>query len=75
MVVKAGKMEESFIAEERLLRGYQDKLQERKSNPNKGKKTATRSSSREGGALNKGLAHRSDKSLDMANLTLSKIEE
>jgi hypothetical protein len=28
MVVKAGKMEESFLAEEHLLRGHQDKPQE-----------------------------------------------
>jgi hypothetical protein len=28
MVVKAGKIEESFFAEEKLLRGYQDKPQE-----------------------------------------------
>jgi hypothetical protein len=27
-VIKAGKMEESFLVEERLLRGYQDKSQE-----------------------------------------------
>jgi hypothetical protein len=36
-VVKAGKMEKSFLTEEKLLRGNQDKPQERKRNPAKGK--------------------------------------
>jgi hypothetical protein len=44
-VVKAGKMEESFLAEEKLLKGNKDKVQERKSNPAKGKEIATRRSS------------------------------
>jgi hypothetical protein len=48
MVVEAGKMEESFLAEEKLLRGHQEKPQKRKSNPVKGKKVATGSRSRGG---------------------------
>jgi hypothetical protein len=57
MVVKAGKIEESFLVEEKLLRGHQEKPQERKSNPVNGKEVATGSSEpvqREG--LNDGLS-------------------
>jgi hypothetical protein len=42
--VKAGKMEESFFAEEKLLRGHQNRPQERQGNPEQGKKIATESS-------------------------------
>jgi hypothetical protein len=52
IVVKVRKVEESFLVEERLLREHQDKPEERKRNPEKGKKKATISSSREGGAFN-----------------------
>jgi hypothetical protein len=41
---KAGKREGPFLAEERLLKGYQEKLQERKSNSGKGKEVVTGSS-------------------------------
>jgi hypothetical protein len=41
MVVKARKMGKSFLAEEKLLRGYQEKPQERKSNLARDKKVAT----------------------------------
>jgi hypothetical protein len=75
MVVKARKMEESFLAEDKLLRGHQDNLQERKSNPIKGKETATRKSSREGGAFNEGLTLRFDQPKDMMNLTPAEKEE
>jgi hypothetical protein len=36
--VKAEKIEEFFVAKERLLSRYQEKLQERKSDPGKGRK-------------------------------------
>jgi hypothetical protein len=39
-VVRAGKMESSFLAEEKLLRGYQEKLQEKKVSQEKGKGNA-----------------------------------
>jgi hypothetical protein len=55
MVGKTGKLEESFLAEEKRLRGHQDKQQERMSNPAKGKERATGSSSWKGGVLNQGL--------------------
>jgi hypothetical protein len=48
-------MEKTFLPEERLYRGNQEKLQERKSNPAKGKEVATRSSNTvRGGELNIG---------------------
>jgi hypothetical protein len=62
-------MEESFLVEERLLRGQMEKPQERKSNPAKGKERATGSSSRGGGALNQGLIQRFEKPKDWKNLT------
>jgi hypothetical protein len=74
-VVKAGKMEESFLAEEKLLRGHQDKPQKRKSNPAKGKERATRNSSWEGGAINQGLTQRFEKPKDFLNLTPAEKEE
>jgi hypothetical protein len=74
-VVKAGKMEESFLAEEKLLRGIQEKPQERKSNPNKGKENTTKASSREGGALNQGLTQRFEKPKDFMRLTPTEVEE
>jgi hypothetical protein len=43
IVVKASKMEEFFLAKEKLLKGYQERLQERKSNPGKGKEVTTTS--------------------------------
>jgi hypothetical protein len=54
MVVKVGKMEESFLAEAKLLKGHQDKPQEWKSNPVKGNETAAGRSSKEGGVFNQG---------------------
>jgi hypothetical protein len=51
-------MEESFLAEERLLRGHIDKPQKRKSNPGKGKEIAAESSSNMGGDWNTGLQQR-----------------
>jgi hypothetical protein len=74
-VVKAGKMEESFLAEEKLLRQHNDKPQERKSNPAKGKERTTRRSSQEGGALNQGLIQRFEKPQDWKNLTPTEKEE
>jgi hypothetical protein len=56
IVVKASPMEESFCAEEKLLRGNQEKPQERKSNPAKGEEVATRGSGIvKGGELNTGF--------------------
>jgi hypothetical protein len=55
MVVKAGKMEESFLVEERLFR-ENDKSPERKSNPAKGKERAVGSNSSGGGSQNAGKA-------------------
>jgi hypothetical protein len=74
-VVKASKMEESFLAEEKLLRGQPDKPQERKSIPAKGKEKATGSSSKGGGALNQGLSQRFEKPVDWQNLTPAEKEE
>jgi hypothetical protein len=73
--VKAGKMEKSFLVEERLLRGTQDKPQERKGNPAKGKERATWNSSREGGAINQGMTQRFEKPKDYLNLTPAEIDE
>jgi hypothetical protein len=73
-VLKAGKMEKSFFAEEKLLKGYQDKPQEQKSNPTKGKETATGSSSRGGGEFNAGLKQRFTKLKNMMNLTPSETK-
>jgi hypothetical protein len=75
MVVKASKMEESFLAEEKLLRGPTEKTQERKSNPAKGKKRAVRSNSRVGGAVNQGMTQRFEKPLDWRNLTQAEKDE
>jgi hypothetical protein len=75
MVVKAGKMEESFLAEDKLLRGHQDKPQERKSNPVKGKEIATGSRSRGGGDFNVGMKQHFLKLKNMMNLTSSEAEE
>jgi hypothetical protein len=75
MVVKAGKIEESFLAEERLLRGQTDKPQEQKSNPAKGKERSAGSSSWGGGALNQGLIQRFEKPMDWKNLTPTEKEE
>jgi hypothetical protein len=70
------KMEESFLLQERLLRGYHEKPQERKSNPAQGKEMATRSSSRTGGRdLDVRLKEQSTKPKDMSNLTPADIEE
>jgi hypothetical protein len=81
-LVKAGKMEESFLAEEKLLRGHQDKPQERKSNPAMGKEVATGSSNSKerggtqgGGELNKGLSQRFNRPVDILNLTKAKQKE
>jgi hypothetical protein len=75
MVVKAGKMEESCLAEERLLRGPTDKPQEGKSNPAKGKKRTRETSSRRGGANHQGLPQRFEKPKDFNNLTSAKKVE
>jgi hypothetical protein len=74
-VVKAGKMEESFLAEEKLLRGSTEKPQVRKSNPAKGKERATSSSSKGRGAWNQGLIQRFEKPKDWKNLTHTEKEE
>jgi hypothetical protein len=71
-VVKAGKMEESFLVEEKMHRRHQDQPQERNSNPVKGKERATERSSREGGDFNQGLTQRFVKPKDFTNLTLAK---
>jgi hypothetical protein len=75
MVVKVGKMEESFLAEERLLRGHQERLQERKSNPVKGKEITTGSSSKGGGEFNVGFKQHFTKLKNMMNLTPSETKE
>jgi hypothetical protein len=74
-VVKAGKIEESILAEEKLLRGPTEKTQERKSNRAKGKDRATGSSSREGGAFNQGMVQRFEKPKDFTNLTPAEVAE
>jgi hypothetical protein len=58
-----------------LLRGHQDKPQEQKSNPVKGKETASGNSSREGRAFNQGLTQRFEQPKDGTNLTPAKTEE
>jgi hypothetical protein len=74
-VVKAGKMEESFLAEEKLLRGNTEKPPERKNNPAKGKERAVSSNSQEEGALNQGMTQRFEKPQDWQNLTPAEKEE
>jgi hypothetical protein len=75
-VVKAGKMEELFLAEEKLSRGHQEKLQEKMGNPVKGKEIATHSSSRGGGGeFNVGYKQRFSKPKKLISLTASDIEE
>jgi hypothetical protein len=76
-VIKAGKMEESFLAEEKMLRGEPNKPQERKSFPTKGKdkERATGSSSQGGGGFNQGLPQRFQKPKDFLKLTEAEIEE
>jgi hypothetical protein len=75
MVIKASKIEESFLAEEKMLRGQTNKPQERKSNPAKGKERATENSSRKGGAINQGLIQMFEKPADWQNLiTAEKVK-
>jgi hypothetical protein len=74
-VVKARKIEKSFLVEERLFREHQDKPQEQKRYPVKGEEIATKRSSREGGPFNQGLTQRFEQPKDMANLTPAEIEE
>jgi hypothetical protein len=73
-VVKARKIEKSILVEEKLLKGHQDKPQEKKSNPVKGEKTATGRSSKEGKTFNQGLTQRFEQPKDRANLTPAERE-
>jgi hypothetical protein len=69
-------MEESFLAEERLLKGYQINPQERKSNPGKGKKNATGSSGKiRKGNLNEGQQKCFQRSKDRFFLSPKEVEE
>jgi hypothetical protein len=69
-------MKEYFLAEEKLLRGYQDKLQERKSNPGKGNKIATRSSWMvKGGDYNVGFKQCFQMPKNQWNLMVAELEE
>jgi hypothetical protein len=76
-VVKAGKMEESFLAEEKMLRGEPNKPQERKSFPAKGKEKeqVTERSNQGGGEFNQGLALRFPKPKDFLRLTQDEKDE
>jgi hypothetical protein len=75
MVVKVSKMEESFLVEQRLPRGNQEKPFERMSNPAKGKKTTTGSSSGGGADYNIGFKQRFTKPKDLWHLIPADIEE
>jgi hypothetical protein len=64
-----------FSCGRKMLKGHQDKPEERKSNPIKGKKTAIGKDSQEGGGFNQGLTQRFEQPKDALNLTPAKKEE
>jgi hypothetical protein len=76
-VVKAGKMEESFLVEEKMLRGEPNKPQQQKIFPARGKERekATGSSSQGGGGFNQGLSLRFPKPKDFLRLIEAEKEE
>jgi hypothetical protein len=75
-VVKAGKMEESFLVEEKMLRGEPNKPQEQKSFPAKGKeKEQVTGRSNQGGGFNQGLTLRFQKPKDFLKLTQAEMDE
>jgi hypothetical protein len=74
-VAKGSKMDGSFLAEEKSLRDNQEKPFERKSNPAKGNKIATDSSSKGEGDVNTWFRKQFQKPKDIWHLTSTEIEE